>query len=407
MKKIIASTVICALLLGGLAGCGGSAGGNAAENTQQPAAEAEPETPSESLAPAVVEGLDGMTATGDEDTVMTLSEDAPDFDLAYSKYAPDTPVMSVNGEEFTWSTYFDVLRQNVDSIYINYGISDLSLDMGDGQNMGDLMRSSTESRLKQLGLFYSKAAEKGVTLDAEDEAAIDAELERRLAYYDNDKEYMFSSMGVSEEFYRAQAGEARLYDKLLTQQFGEKGSLISDEDVLAYVEDNDILYAKHILFSTTDPYMREKLDDASIAKAKAAADETLAELQAASPEELPALFDTLMHERSEDGGLASRPDGYFFQEGDMVDAFYQAALALQEGEISGIVESEYGYHILYRPVLTPDATYSLDINGEPNTLRSYVASMLFNNIVNDWFDEAEIRYFGDFETLDVAALFAK
>ena len=55
-----------------------------------------------------------------------------------------------------------------------------------------------------------------------------------------------------------------------------------------------------------------------------------------------------MKEYTEDPGLTSEPGGYYFFRGEMVDSFEDAAFALAEGEMSGVVESSYGYHILLR-----------------------------------------------------------
>jgi hypothetical protein len=57
-------------------------------------------------------------------------------------------------------------------------------------------------------------------------------------------------------------------------------------------------------------------------------------------------FDALMFENTEDPGTGAYPDGYVFRDGQMVDAFYQAALALNENEVSGLVRSGYGWHII-------------------------------------------------------------
>ena len=57
-------------------------------------------------------------------------------------------------------------------------------------------------------------------------------------------------------------------------------------------------------------------------------------------------FSALMSKNSEDPGSQSQPAGYVFKEGDMVEEFYNAAKNLKENEISGIVESSYGYHDL-------------------------------------------------------------
>lgn len=62
----------------------------------------------------------------------------------------------------------------------------------------------------------------------------------------------------------------------------------------------------------------------------------------------PEKFDALMAEYSEDPGSKSSPEGYLFTEGQMVTEFYEGTLALKEGQISNLVESTYGYHIILK-----------------------------------------------------------
>lgn len=57
-------------------------------------------------------------------------------------------------------------------------------------------------------------------------------------------------------------------------------------------------------------------------------------------------FATLAKERSKDGSAASGGDLGFFGRGQMVAPFEEAAFALDIGKISGVVESEFGFHII-------------------------------------------------------------
>ena len=163
--------------------------------------------------------------------------------------------------------------------------------------------------------------------------------------------------------YRAMYTAGEYYDLLQQLYYGEgTEGYPTDAEVLSYAQDELGVYrAKHILLLTKDMSQTvtnedgttgyAPLDEATIAEKKALADDLLAQLRAA--EDPIALFDQLMNEYSEDTGLESNPDGYTTVKGQMVPAFEETALALKDGEISGVVESDYGYHIILRLPLDP------------------------------------------------------
>jgi peptidyl-prolyl cis-trans isomerase C len=94
--------------------------------------------------------------------------------------------------------------------------------------------------------------------------------------------------------------------------------------------------ASHILVR-----VEENADEKAKAAAKAKATEILAQAKAGKD------FAQLAKQHSQDPGSAAQGgDLGFFQKGQMVGAFERAAFALKPGEISEIVETPFGFHII-------------------------------------------------------------
>ncbi|MQY51056.1 SurA N-terminal domain-containing protein [Rhodocyclus gracilis] len=129
---------------------------------------------------------------------------------------------------------------------------------------------------------------------------------------------------------------------------------VSDEDVKAWYEGHKDRYqsaeerrASHILLLDKDK---------DPAKTKAAAEALLKEVQ-----QSPAKFADIARARSQDPGSAAKGgDLGFFGRGAMVKDFEEAAFKLKEGEISGIVKSDFGYHIIKVTAIRPGKQRSLE-----------------------------------------------
>ncbi len=105
---------------------------------------------------------------------------------------------------------------------------------------------------------------------------------------------------------------------------------------------------RHILFMTIDTETQEKLSDEEIAKKKAQAEEVLKEWNAKADKSSEA-FGELATQYTEDTG--SQETGGLYEgvtPGQMVDSFDKWIFddSRKEGDVE-IVESEYGYHIMY------------------------------------------------------------
>lgn len=132
------------------------------------------------------------------------------------------------------------------------------------------------------------------------------------------------------------------YVVLSAEDIGKQVVLGAD-DVRSYYEQNKSRYtvpeqrrASHILI--------EVPADASADARKAARQKAEALLEKLRG---GADFAALAREQSQDRGSAREGgDLGFFSRGDMVEPFSNAAWALKEGELSGVVESEFGYHLI-------------------------------------------------------------
>lgn len=123
-----------------------------------------------------------------------------------------------------------------------------------------------------------------------------------------------------------------------------KGITVPEDELRKYYTENISRYstpeerrASHILIKA------DKGASADVkAKAKAKAEGLLAELKK-SPEK----FAELAKKNSDDPGSAQKGgDLDFFGKGAMVKPFEDAAFSLKPGETSGIIESDFGYHII-------------------------------------------------------------
>lgn len=132
---------------------------------------------------------------------------------------------------------------------------------------------------------------------------------------------------------------------------------VSDEEVKAYYEQNLSRYktdeqrrASHILISAN-----KDAPAAQKAAAKEKAEKLLAQVR-----KNPADFAKLAKENSQDPGSAERGgDLDFFGKGMMVKPFEETVFALKEGEISNIVQSDFGFHIIRLTAIKPAATRML------------------------------------------------
>ena len=138
---------------------------------------------------------------------------------------------------------------------------------------------------------------------------------------------------------------------------------VTDADIKSYYEQNAKRYsvdeqrrASHILIA-----VNKDAPNADKVAAKAKAEKLLVQLR-----KNPGDFAKLAKENSQDPGSAERGgDLGFFGKGMMVKPFEDAAYKLKQGEISDLVQSDFGYHIIQVTAIKPASVKTLDeVKGE-------------------------------------------
>ena len=174
-----------------------------------------------------------------------------------------------------------------------------------------------------------------VRFDAKDYQARVAPTEEQLQAYYDDSAHAAQFMAPEQ---------AAIEYVVLDLDTIEKGLKVSEDDLRKYYEENAARYttpeerrASHILIKAD-----KDAPAAEREKAKARAEALQAEAK-----KNPAAFAELAKKNSEDPGSAERGgDLDFFGRGAMVKPFEDAAFALKPGEISAVVPTDFGYHII-------------------------------------------------------------
>ena len=330
------------------------------------------------------------------------------LDAASKKYDGSAVVATVDGTEVTWKLYYYLIG-SLTSQYINYtmAIPDFSADMGDGTTLQDAMREALEARIKYYTVAITEAENRGLTdtVNAEVDEQWNSIVER-YGGVDALMEAMESAY-LDEPTYRMLLTSNAAFNAIMVDSYGTAGEKLTDGDVLTWANDNNYLHCKHILFLTQNDDGTDKTDEEK-AEIRKEAEATLKELRTLEDdrEAMIARFDELMAD-ADDPGMTTFPDGYTFTSNQMVQEFEDGTRALEEYEISDIVESSYGYHIILRLPLDPEGkTLSQDSGtGDYMTLRADAANELFNAMLLDWIETSTVEWQGDFGTMDYNELF--
>lgn len=361
MKKFVAIMLVSVLALGCLAGCGSKK----------------------------------------EDTVMTVDGVDVSFDeyMYYLNTAASTLIsyyQSSTGGGVDWDgvCIYDKTKTNAEWC-INealYNAAQGCVIMSKGKSMNAL---PTDEQLKSLEDNISTIRKNYEESDDPDAAFADA----------------LNGQGFTLESFKAVNKINFTLSNIFTSLYGENGEKLSEEKLQNYIEENGYMTSAHILFRTKEDVKgengqttQEELSDSAKAEKKAQAEKLCKELKAIKDDtQRKEKFFEYMKEYSEDPGKESFPNGYCFTEGTMVEEYTDTTRELKNYEVSDVVESDFGYHIIMRlPTVSSDVDTA---NQYGYTLGQMASSYDFDEEMKTWDVTDKAKFNSGYKSFDFTQFF--
>lgn len=281
---------------------------------------------------------------------------------------PDAVVMRVNGDAVTAEEYLYWLDSVCEYLASYLGtIPDFESAVTETMTLGQFAKEDAAHTSILYAVVRQLCRQHGFTLTAEDEAALDAQLEQYVSYYGGYEAYLqqLQLLGLSAEMLRSIEEVPYLYNRLFLDFTDPAGKLYPGADVLqAYGDENGFITAQLLYFPTGELTEAERGHMMSIAADYAA------QLQAAADKQ--ATYETLATQL----GLTVSADGLTFSSADADAAVYDAAARLDIGQVSGVIEGSSGYYVALRM----------------QTNYAILAEDLFNIYLQDRQDSAKVEY---------------
>jgi peptidyl-prolyl cis-trans isomerase C len=241
---------------------------------------------------------------------------------------------------------FEIHRPQLDEAWAIYAAK-----MSRGGQLPDEPRASVEAKLlnhiveTQILLQKATAEEKKQALDATEKLLVDSR--KRFATEDDFTAWL-KMMGMAPEVYRRRMIEQRTSELVIDREIGPKVS-VSDEQLKKYYDDNAAAFdrpeqvrGRQIFFSIKDALGEQPLPDDKKKEKEILANKVKARLDKGED------FFTLYQEFSEEPWAKDQVPGdeMLYVKGQMPAEFDAAAFSLKTNEISGVVATKLGYHII-------------------------------------------------------------
>lgn len=252
--------------------------------------------------------------------------------MAADKKTADDQVAEVNGVAISRAQFDKELTVHLQRVARQGGqVSDEQMEM---------LKKDILEGLIEREVLYQESQKAGIKVT---DQKVDEQLAGIKKRFPSDEEFQraLASMNLTEAEVRSQIQRGLAIRELIDQQVASK-IVITDEATSAYYKGNPQLFkqpeqvkASHILIK-----VEPSADDA----AKAAAKKKIADIQQKLKD--GGDFAELAKQNSEGPSATRGGDLGYFNRGQMVKPFEDAAFSMKPNEVSDLVETRFGYHLI-------------------------------------------------------------
>ncbi len=238
---------------------------------------------------------------------------------------PKDAVAKVNGDTISQDEFdknFEMYKKAYES---QFGPDIMKKDAGNDKTFEEVIKENILEKLITEKLITESAKEKNITVTDEEFNEQLKNYEEILGGEEKYKEFLKQN-NLTEEYFKDSIKKEMIIDKYKNDYVN--GLKISEEEAKKHFEENKDAYVKirasHILVKTEEE-----------------AKKVLEKIQKGEDFHALAATESIDNMSAVQGG-----DLGFFARGQMVPEFEEAAFSLKPGEVSEIVQTDYGYHII-------------------------------------------------------------
>lgn len=317
-------------------------------------------------------------------------------------------IIKVNDRKITQGQFDEKMEQQIG----NSMLTQMGVDLKNNKNsfLINLIKQRVVNDLIVKALLDEEIAKRGIKITNKDTEDAIKDIINKVGSKEQLDSILKQNSITPAQFKKDVAEQVKI--KKLAEQLGSTD--VTDADAKNFYNKNierfkypEQVKAAHILISANRKDLEELIKtendgkELSAAELNAKVDERIKKQRAKAEEILaqvkkdPSQFAKIAKEKSEDPGTAEKGGELgFFPKGKMVPEFEKAAFSLKPNTLSGIVQTNYGYHIIF--VTDRKAAGQEPFEKVQNDIKEYIKNQkqveMVDNLVESLKKNATIEF---------------